>query len=193
MAATPPPLVPERAPWEISVLGGMFSSTTKYSGSNSADWNANISKANSVGMGAELMHMGRNFGIGAGLHYATYAEQLRTEALDRTTFTLQNFWYLNPVDTTILVITDTIPGTPPTYTGTSTNTTVNVLTQGTDTTNKHGTDPRSAQRIKPRELLGNSVTTGCTHGARPLEFRGARRAYGRVAHWPSWCNSCAGQ
>lgn len=135
MAATPPPLVPERAPWEISVLGGMFSSTTKYSGSNSADWNANISKANSVGMGAELMHMGRNFGIGAGLHYATYAEQLRTEALDRTTFTLQNFWYLNPVDTTILVITDTIPGTPPTYTGTSTNTTVNVLTQGTDTTN----------------------------------------------------------
>ncbi|HQV39996.1 MAG: outer membrane beta-barrel protein [Flavobacteriales bacterium] len=133
-AATPPPLVPERAPWEISIMGGMFSSTTKYAGSNSADWNADIGKENSIGIGAELMHMGRNFGIGTGLHYSTYAERLHTDAVDRNTMTLQNFWYLMPVDTMVLVITDTIAGTPPTYTGTSENTTVHVLTQGTDTT-----------------------------------------------------------
>ena len=132
-SAATPPLVPDRAPWEISVMGGLFSSTTDYTGSNSAEWNAGISKENSLGIGAELMHMGRNVGIGAGLHYSTYAERLRTDAVDRTNITLHDFWYLNPVDTTILVITDTIPGTPPTYTGTSTNTTVNVLTQGTDT------------------------------------------------------------
>ncbi|MGV9012985.1 MAG: hypothetical protein ACOH13_10370, partial [Flavobacteriales bacterium] len=131
--AATPLLVPERAPWEISAMGGLFASTTNYAGSNSAEWNAGISKENSLGIGAELMHMGRNVGIGAGLHYSTYAERLRTDAIDRSTNTLHDFWYLNPVDTTILVITDTIPGTPPTYTGTSTNTTVNVLTQGTDT------------------------------------------------------------
>lgn len=133
-AATPLPLVPEHAPWEISILGGAFSSTTNYSGSNSADWNADISPESSIGIGAELMHIGSNFGIGTGLHYSTYAERLKTDALDRTTTTLENFWYLMPVDTMVLVITDTIPGTPPTYTGTSQNTTVNVLTQGTDTT-----------------------------------------------------------
>ncbi|MFZ1616218.1 MAG: hypothetical protein WAT41_02575, partial [Flavobacteriales bacterium] len=132
-SAAAPPLVPERAPWEISVMGGLFSSTADYTGSNSAEWNAGISKENSLGIGTELMHMGRNFGIGAGLHFSTYAERLRTDAIDRTTNTLHDFWYLNPVDTAILVITDTLPGTPPTYTGTSTNTTVNVLTQGTDT------------------------------------------------------------
>ncbi|MBK6893521.1 MAG: outer membrane beta-barrel protein [Flavobacteriales bacterium] len=126
--------MPERAPWEISIMGGMFSSTTKYAGSNSADWNADIGKENSIGIGAELMHMGRNFGIGTGLHYSTYAERLHTDAVDRNTMTLQNFWYLMPVDTMVLVITDTIAGTPPTYTGTSENTTVHVLTQGTDTT-----------------------------------------------------------
>lgn len=132
--ATPPPLVPARAPWEVSIMGGMFSSSTKYTGSNSAEWNADIGKANSIGISAELMHMGRNFGIGAGLHYSTYAERLKTTALDRNSTSLENYWYLIPVDTMVLVITDTLPGTPPTYTGTSTNTTVNVLAQGTDTT-----------------------------------------------------------
>lgn len=115
-------------------MSGLFSSSTKYSGSNSKDWNAGIGKKNSIGIGAELMNMGRNFGIGTGLHYSTYAEQLSVGAFDRSTATLHNFWFLMAVDTMVLVITDTIAGDPPTYTGTSTNTTVNVLTQGTDTT-----------------------------------------------------------
>ena len=133
VVVTPAPLVPERAPWEVSIMGGMSSSSTKYAGSNSADWNADISKENSIAIGAELMHMGRNFGIGTGLDHSTYAEQLRMDAMDRSSTILQNFWYLMPVDTTILVITDTIAGTPPTFTGTSQSTTVNVLLQGTDT------------------------------------------------------------
>ena len=112
----------------------MLSSTTKYSGSNSADWKGDIQKENSVGIGAELMHMGRNFGVGTGLHYSTYSERIRTDAVDRSTTTLQNFWYLMPVDTMVFVVTDTLPGTPPSYTGTSTHTTLDVLAQGTDTT-----------------------------------------------------------
>ncbi|MBX2982073.1 MAG: hypothetical protein KF843_05360 [Flavobacteriales bacterium] len=133
-AVIPPPLVPERAPWEVSGMGGAYSSTTTYSGSNSAEWNADIGKENNLGVGVELIHMGRNFGIGTGLHYGSYAERIRTDAIDANTTTLHNFWYLMPVDTMILVITDTLPGTPPTFTGTSENSTVNVLTQGTDTT-----------------------------------------------------------
>lgn len=133
-APAPPLLLPERAPWEVSVLGGGFSSKSHYAGSNSADWSGNISSEKSIGVGAELMHIGRNFGIGTGLYYGNYAERIRTDAIDVTTSTLHNYWYLTAVDTTVLVITDTVPGTPPTYTGTSGNTTVHVLTQGTDTT-----------------------------------------------------------
>jgi len=129
-----PPIVPEKAPWEISILGGVFSSKTDYSGSNSADWKGDISKERSISVGAEFMHMGRNIGIGAGLHYGSYAERLRSDAIDHTTTSTENYWYLLPVDTTFLFITDTLPGQPPTYTGTPVDTTVNVLTQGTHTT-----------------------------------------------------------
>ena len=69
----PLPLVPERAPWEISAMGGVFNSKSHYSGGNSADWTGNISSERSLGIGAEIMHMGRNIGIGTVLHYASYA------------------------------------------------------------------------------------------------------------------------
>ncbi len=136
ISATPPavpPIVPERAPWEISATGGMFTSSTKYAGGNSADWTGGISKERSIGIGAELMHMGRNIGIGAGLHYGSYAERIRTDGIDRSTTSFNHYWYLMAVDTTVLVITDTLPGTPPSYTGSSMDTTLLVLAQGTDT------------------------------------------------------------
>lgn len=128
-----PLLIPERAPWEVSLLGGLFSSTGSYAGGNSAEWSGNVSAEKSVSLGAELMHLGRNFGIGAGVQYGSYAERIRTEAIDQTSLSMQNYWYLMAVDTTILFITDTIqPGGP--YSGVSMDTTINVLTQGTDTT-----------------------------------------------------------
>lgn len=128
-----PPLIPDRAPWEISLLGGAFSSIGTYSGGNSAEWSGDISRETTPGFGAELMHLGRNIGIGLGLHYGTYAERIQVNAIDRTNIERWNFWYLMPVDTTILIITDTVQqGGQVVYEGVNVNTTVNVLTQGTD-------------------------------------------------------------
>jgi len=145
-APTAPPIVPERAPWEITALGGVFTSTTRYSGRNSDEWSAALGKASSAGFGAELMHAGRNVSLGFGLHYGTYAERLRLDALDATSTTHQQYWYLAGIDTAVLVITDTLAGTPPTYTGQSMDTTIYVLAQGTDTVlhHQHIRDARDA-------------------------------------------------
>ncbi len=130
-----PPIIPDRAPWEISVLGGAFSSIATYSGGNSAEWSGDISREVSPGFGAELMHLGRNIGLGVGLHYGTYAERIQVSAIDQTSIERWNFWYLTPVDTTILVITDTVEqGGQVVYEGVNVNTTVLVLAQGEDST-----------------------------------------------------------
>lgn len=131
------PVVPYHAPWEVSLLAGGFASTNHYSGGNSAEWAGGVSGANSLGLGAELVHMGRNLGLGFGLHYGTYAERLRLDPLDATTLNYHPFWYLMAVDTSVLVITDTLPGTPPTYNGQHMDTTFYVLAQGTDTVVGH--------------------------------------------------------
>lgn len=130
-------VVPYHAPWEISVLAGGLASTNHYSGGNSAEWVDGVTSANSLGFGAELVHMGRHLGLGFGLHYGTYAERLRLDALDATTLSYHAFWFLMAVDTSVLVITDTLPGTPPTYNGQNMDTTLYVLAQGTDTVVGH--------------------------------------------------------
>lgn len=161
-----PPIVPERAPWEISVMGGLFTSSTKYTGGNSADWSGGISNERTIGIGAEIMHVGRNIGIGTGLHYGSYAERIRTEAIDRITTDFNPYWYLMTVDTTVLVITDTLPGMPPSYTGSSVDTTLHVLAQGTDTvvSQQHLRDARDqVNRVSYLEvpiLLDAHVTQG---------------------------------
>jgi len=137
IAAAPavPPIIPDRASWEISMLGGAFSSTGKYSGGNSDSWSKGISPETTSGYGAELMHMGRNIGLGFGVHYGTYAEKIKVDAIDNTTVERWNYWYLAPVDTTILFITDTITQNGQIYyVGQSINTTVNVITLGSDST-----------------------------------------------------------
>lgn len=144
--ASVPPIIPERAPWEISVLGGLFTSTTTYHGGESADWSNGSGSAASPGFGAEVMHTGRNISLGFGLHYGIYAERMRTEAVDRTTTTMDHFWYLAAVDTSVLVVTDTMAGTPPSYHAHNVDTTLYVLAHGTDTVvdHQHLRDARDA-------------------------------------------------
>lgn len=137
MAATSapatPPIVPEHAPWEIGILVGISETRNRYSGGNSETWSDNLQAARSLSIGAELMHMGKYLGLGAGLHYGSYTERLHAPAVDRSNMSFLDHWYLLAVDTTILAITDTLPGTPPEYVGSPGPTTVNVLTQTTDT------------------------------------------------------------
>jgi hypothetical protein len=137
IAAAPavPPIIADRAPWEISLLGGAFSSNSKYNGGNSDSWSNGITPETTSGYGAELMHMGRNIGLGFGVHYGTYSEKIKVDAIDNTTVERWNYWYLAPVDTTILFITDTVTQNGQTYyVGQSITTTVNVITLGSDST-----------------------------------------------------------
>jgi len=131
-----PLLIPARAPWEISGLAGIFSSTANYQGGNSNTWNDGVSRVNTTGFGGELMHMGRNFGMGLGIHYSTYAERIAIGEARTNSSTITNYWFLTPVDTTILFITDSMfAGTDSAYyLGESVPVTVNVLTEGADTT-----------------------------------------------------------
>lgn len=100
-----PPLITPRSPWEITALGGLFNTTSTYSGGNSAAWS--VDPQQTIGFGAEYVHMGRNVGLGGGIHYGTYADRLRTPEESRSVLTTTPSWYLQPVDTTILIITDT--------------------------------------------------------------------------------------
>ncbi|MBS1938474.1 MAG: hypothetical protein JSS84_11765 [Bacteroidetes bacterium] len=147
----PPPIIPSRAPWEVSLLGGLFSTASRYTGSASATWSADVGRAQGPGFGAELMHAGRNISIGIGMHYGSYAERIRAGAVDAASTSLNQYWYLHPVTTTVLVITDTLPGAPPSYTGHTTTTTVNVLAQGTDTV-------VTSRRLRDARDLVNRVT-----------------------------------
>lgn len=129
------PLVASNSPWEIGVVAGVFSSTSSFQGANSADWNTTVARQRGTSFGAEFMHMGRNFGLGSGVHYSTYGEGIAVDALNDSRTDILRFWFLQAVDTTILFITDTIDqGGTPYYVGEPVNTTVNVLTPGSDTT-----------------------------------------------------------
>ncbi len=130
----PPPLVSPTSPWEVGLLAGLFNTTSTYGGGSSATWD--VAPQRTFGAGGELMHMGRNFGYGTGLHYGTYADRLRTPEAYRTVVNTSSSWALNYIDTTILVITgstindqgDTI------YFGQNLNTTVGVLRMDMDST-----------------------------------------------------------
>jgi hypothetical protein len=144
------PLIAQRSPWEIGVLGGIFSTTSNFRSANSADWNDAVTRQRSASVGAEFMRMSNNFGVGFGVHYGTYAERIAVGELSNTQVDIDRFWYLRPVDTTILVISDTLfQGGSPYYVGESVTTTVNVLTQGFDTTTTI-TQQRAARELYNR-------------------------------------------
>ncbi len=134
MEPAAPPLVPDAAPWEISLIGGMLRSTSRYSGGNSEDWNGSVDPLWTAGGGLEIMHMGRNFGIGTGLFLGSYSERINTDELTSSTLDIQRTWSFVPIDTTILFITDTVvQGSETIYVGEGVPMTINVLTSTNDT------------------------------------------------------------
>ena len=129
-----PPIVDPRSPLEIAFHGGTFFSNSTYSGAITEDWDHSTESTQTFGGGVELMRMGRNIGIGGGLHFSTYAERLNTDEALRSLEEQYQYYFLDPVDTTILYITDTIivDGVVQ-YVGESINTTINVIDVGTGT------------------------------------------------------------
>lgn len=128
----PPPLVTPDQPWEIGVLFGGLLSLSTYSGGNSAEWIDGQTGRWSPAFGGEVMHMGRNFGIGSGLHYSTYQEDLHIAERSLTTTVVQDSSYFQPFNTTVLYVLGNviIDGEQYYITG-SRDTTINILVLGT--------------------------------------------------------------
>jgi len=78
------------------------------------------------------MHMGRNFGMGSGLHYSTYQEDLHIAERSLTTTVIQDSNYFESFDTTILyVLGNVIIDGEQYYVTESRDTTIDVLVLGT--------------------------------------------------------------
>lgn len=137
--STTPPVAPVVAPvkpgsWDITLLGGTLLSTSTFNGGTSAEWNGSLTGEQAPAFGLEAMRMGRNFGFGTGLHYTTYAERYVQEAQFATATNYNDVFFLTPVDTTVLIVTDTVLQGGQVYYITSPYTiTINVLDQTIDT------------------------------------------------------------
>jgi len=141
VASVPPAPLPLqgptiRSPWEISALAGLRSTNAKYSGAAVQPDELRIIGQHGPILGLEAMHTGRNLSLGAGISLGTWSEQVDVTALDRTRTTIRPYWTLVPVDTTFLLITDTLfEGTDSmSYAGISVPGTLNILQRRADTT-----------------------------------------------------------
>lgn len=133
LAPPAPPLIAARSPWEITVLGGLQRATSRYA----SDRLSGIASAPgpSPAFGAEIVRLGRNVGIGIGLHHAAYHDRLTLPEQRSMAWEVTRRWFLRSVDTTILFITgtDTVGGQV-VHTGINVSTTVQVLASTYDTT-----------------------------------------------------------
>ena len=101
-----------RAPFELSLLGGAFSTTAEYRGDGTETWKASTERQNTFGFGIEgVWNIGRHFGLGVGAHFSSYKERLIAEELSRTDEVLSNSYFWVQHDTMVLtVVGDTTIG-----------------------------------------------------------------------------------
>ena len=129
-SATPPAQIPGASPgrWELSVLAGRFSTQSHYTWNGDLDPAIDVQHGSSTSFAAELMNMGAHFGFGVGLHLSEYAERIDARELSTSEQFQSTHYFILPVDTTILVIIDTVvvDGTVHYVTG-QLDTTFNVL------------------------------------------------------------------
>ncbi|MBK8709550.1 MAG: hypothetical protein IPN30_13875 [Flavobacteriales bacterium] len=131
---SPMSVVPASSPWEIGVLFGGLRSTSKYTDGNSAEWSDGLKGHWAPAFGAEVMRMGRNFGIGSGIHYSTYEEELTVEARSLTNTVIRDSNYFQPIDTTLLyVLGNVVIDGQEWYVTESRDTTIIFLILGTNT------------------------------------------------------------
>ncbi len=80
------------------MVGGILTGST-YTGSNSKDWGSGLSDRWTVTAGVELMRLGRNFGIGTGIHYSTYEDRLQVDerTLSNTVIMDSSYFQANTV------------------------------------------------------------------------------------------------
>ena len=94
-----------RSPFELTALGGVFSTNSVYDGDGTETWEARTEHQNAMGFGIEgVWNFGEHFGLGTGVHYGSYREILHTAELSRTDQTLTNSYYWMPHDTMVLTV-----------------------------------------------------------------------------------------
>lgn len=101
-----PPL-PQRK-LELYACGGPFMTNTRYSGDHTKDWASTTTARRAYAYGIELMRQGEHFGFGAGLHYSTYAENIRASALTDEQRDWVTSYHLNAIDTSILIVNGSV-------------------------------------------------------------------------------------
>lgn len=120
---------------ELSALGGVMWTSTTYGGSAAGTFDGSVTHGTSPSLGLEWMHMRENWGYGLGLHSVRYAEKLN---LDEQTSPHTELFYthtFNPVDTTVLIVIDTVVVDSITYYVTQgVNTTIYVMDTQVDST-----------------------------------------------------------
>jgi hypothetical protein len=85
-------------------------------------------------LGLEAIISGRHLGAGLGIHYTSYGEEVDASAVFNTYSETYKNWFLVAVDTTVLVITDSVwNGSQMTYTGYNEVRTIQVLESETGT------------------------------------------------------------
>jgi|GEM_PF-7066890 len=133
--------------WKISLLAGLWNNTTNITGLAPEAWMASTNGVNSFGYGAEVIRSYHHFGWGTGLHYSNYQETISVDPKKINVNETYRYWYLNPIDTTIWVITDSVTnGNGYTYIGYSEERTIQVITAANGT-RTNSTIVREARKI----------------------------------------------
>ncbi len=131
----PPEWLAVRRPFELSLLGGGFSTTSDYRGSGTETWKASTERQNTLGVGIEgVWNIGRYFALGIGAHHSSYKERLIAEELSRTDELRTNSYFWMPFDTIVLTVVDTVTiGATEYFVSELVPITINVLGIDTDT------------------------------------------------------------
>jgi hypothetical protein len=81
-----------------------------------------------------MMRMGKNTGIGTGVHYSSYAERFSEADRFRTDVDYRNYYFLQTIDTTVTIVVgiDTVGGDTA-YLTQQVNTSITTLGTGVDT------------------------------------------------------------
>lgn len=94
--------------WEVNLLAGAASTLYQYGSNDGADAGMDIERANAAVFGAELMQMGAHFGFGGGVHLSAYPERIHAAELNSTEQISYTHWFLSTIDTSIMVVLDTV-------------------------------------------------------------------------------------
>ncbi|HMU14055.1 MAG: hypothetical protein JST41_03620 [Bacteroidetes bacterium] len=105
-ALVPPAWLAITAPYELTLLGGAFSTTGRYTGVDAESWPARTERQWTTDFGLEAVrNFGRHFAVGTGVHFSSYKERLITDEVSRTEQQLSTsyFWVAHDTMVTIVV------------------------------------------------------------------------------------------